>query len=63
MPVPELPTHQDCHELWSKKRRRLMREAQDTSSNQASVTSASANRGSSIPSLPGSEKFEDNSQG
>merc|ERR1719219_2733924 len=57
MPVPQLPTHQDCHELWSKKRRRQMREAQDQS-NQSAV-SANTNRGS-IPSLPGSEE---NSQG
>ena len=26
MPPPELPKNQDCHELWSKKRRRQMRE-------------------------------------
>merc|ERR1712088_409005 len=57
MPVPQVPTHQDCHELWSKKRRRQMREAQDQS-NQSAV-SANTNRGS-IPSLPGSEE---NSQG
>lgn len=25
-PPPTLPTWQDCHELWSKKRRRQMRE-------------------------------------
>lgn len=28
MVTPELPTWQDCHELWSKKRRRQMREAE-----------------------------------
>lgn len=27
MPAPELPTWQDCHELWSKQRRRQQREA------------------------------------
>ncbi|XP_026688610.1 cyclin-dependent kinase 12-like [Diaphorina citri] len=25
MPPPQLPTWQDCHELWSKKRRRQLR--------------------------------------
>lgn len=29
MPAPKLPTWQDCHELWSKKRRRQQREQQD----------------------------------
>lgn len=28
MPPPELPTWQDCHELWSKQRRRQQREEQ-----------------------------------
>ena len=28
MPTPQLPQHQDCHELWSKKRRRQLREQQ-----------------------------------
>lgn len=28
-PPPILPTWQDCHELWSKKRRRQMREQQE----------------------------------
>ena len=59
MPVPELPTHQDCHELWSKKRRRQMREAEIATANQPLI---STSRGGSIPSLPGSEKLEDNSQ-
>ncbi|XP_011297181.1 cyclin-dependent kinase 12 [Fopius arisanus] len=30
MPAPELPTWQDCHELWSKKRRKQMREQAET---------------------------------
>ncbi|KAL0106092.1 hypothetical protein PUN28_016075 [Cardiocondyla obscurior] len=30
MPAPQLPTWQDCHELWSKKRKRLLREQQET---------------------------------
>ena len=61
MSVPDLPIHQDCHELWSKKRRRQMREnaAENAASNQQMI---SASRGGSIPSLPGSEKLEDNSQ-
>ncbi|XP_063232565.1 cyclin-dependent kinase 12 isoform X2 [Bacillus rossius redtenbacheri] len=29
MPPPELPTWQDCHELWTKKRRRQLKEQQD----------------------------------
>ncbi|XP_049811095.1 cyclin-dependent kinase 12 isoform X1 [Schistocerca nitens] len=33
MPVPELPTWQDCHELWSKKRRRQLREQQESLQN------------------------------
>ncbi|XP_071446876.1 cyclin-dependent kinase 12 isoform X2 [Hetaerina americana] len=33
MPPPELPTWQDCHELWSKKRRRQMREQQEAVQN------------------------------
>ncbi|XP_015512702.2 cyclin-dependent kinase 12 isoform X1 [Neodiprion lecontei] len=31
MPAPQLPTWQDCHELWSKKRRRQLREQQEVS--------------------------------
>ncbi|XP_020816573.1 cyclin-dependent kinase 12 [Drosophila serrata] len=30
MPTPQLPTWQDCHELWSKKRRRQLREQQES---------------------------------
>ncbi|KPI95732.1 Cyclin-dependent kinase 12 [Papilio xuthus] len=30
MPAPELPTWQDCHELWSKQRRRQQREQDQT---------------------------------
>lgn len=30
MPAPELPTWQDCHELWSKQRRRQQREQDNT---------------------------------
>lgn len=33
MSAPELPTWQDCHELWSKKRRRQMREQQESLQN------------------------------
>lgn len=29
MPPPDLPITQDCHELWSKKRRRQIREQQE----------------------------------
>ncbi|CAG9561663.1 unnamed protein product [Danaus chrysippus] len=31
MPAPELPTWQDCHELWSKQRRRQQREQEQSS--------------------------------
>lgn len=31
--APELPTWQDCHELWSKKRKRQMREQQEAMHN------------------------------
>ncbi|RZB40879.1 cyclin-dependent kinase 12, partial [Asbolus verrucosus] len=31
--APELPTWQDCHELWSKKRKRQMREQQESMQN------------------------------
>ncbi|XP_066998284.2 cyclin-dependent kinase 12 isoform X2 [Anabrus simplex] len=33
MPCPELPTWQDCHELWSKRRRRQIREMQEAQQN------------------------------
>lgn len=33
MPPPALPTWQDCHELWSKKRRRQLREQQESLQN------------------------------
>ncbi|XP_055383597.1 cyclin-dependent kinase 12 isoform X2 [Condylostylus longicornis] len=37
MPIPKLPTWQDCHELWSKKRRRLLREQESASAVVGSV--------------------------
>ncbi|KAL1373837.1 hypothetical protein pipiens_001683 [Culex pipiens pipiens] len=33
LPPPQLPTWQDCHELWSKKRRRQLREQQESAAN------------------------------
>lgn len=33
LPPPQLPTWQDCHELWSKKRRRQLREQQESAQN------------------------------
>lgn len=33
MAVPKLPLNQDCHELWSKKRRRQLREQQEALQN------------------------------
>lgn len=37
MPTPKLPTWQDCHELWSKKRRRQLREQESMSNTAASA--------------------------
>lgn len=34
MPAPDLPKGQDCHELWSKKRRRQLRDMQEAMLNQ-----------------------------
>lgn len=31
MPAPQLPTWQDCHELWSKKRKRQLRDQHESS--------------------------------
>lgn len=31
--APELPTWQDCHELWSKKRKKQIREQQESMQN------------------------------
>jgi len=33
MPPPDLPTWQDCHELWSKKRRRQLKEQAEAAQN------------------------------
>lgn len=30
MPPPDLPMTQDCHEMWSKKRRKQIREQQES---------------------------------
>ena len=63
--LPTLPTDQDCHELWSKKRRRQMREMQ--ASRHSEAPSSSANPTAPPPpeksnSQPGSEKqFEESS--
>ena len=65
MPPPELPKFQDCHELWSKKRRRQQREQQEVSA----YVPQSASGGNSLnlasypqsrsTSQPGSEKQDD----
>ena len=47
MPPPDLPTWQDCHELWSKKRRRQMREQ-----NEASQTLPAGKASDGYESLP-----------
>jgi len=46
MEPPNLPTWQDCHELWSKKQRRIKREKAETSQPGAS-TKAQETSGSS----------------
>lgn len=33
LPPPSLPTWQDCHELWSKRRRRQLRDQQESMMN------------------------------
>ncbi|XP_015177135.1 PREDICTED: cyclin-dependent kinase 12 isoform X2 [Polistes dominula] len=45
MPVPSLPTWQDCHELWSKKRRRHLREQNEGTSAGRMPLSNLPNRG------------------
>lgn len=37
IPAPKLPKDQDCHELWSKKRRRLLREQQEISAGRVAI--------------------------
>ena len=49
LPLPQLPTWQDCHELWSKKRRRQLREQQE--SNQGRMSLSIPNRSSMQKSL------------
>jgi hypothetical protein len=77
MPPPELPTYQDCHELWSKKRRRQMREqlqvegsgslnsapagASQGGAGSPHLTSGPVSKSGSIVSQPSSDKLEDNS--
>ena len=39
MPPPQLPAYQDCHELWSKKRRRQLREQQESSQSRIPLVS------------------------
>ena len=47
MTAPELPTWQDCHELWSKKRRRQIRD-QEASAQPSKPTSANSSSASAI---------------
>lgn len=75
MPPPELPTNQDCHELWSKKRRRQMREQLQGEGNPSTAPQGAATQGAgsphpasgpvsksgSIVSQPSSDKLEENS--
>ncbi|XP_020291519.1 cyclin-dependent kinase 12 isoform X3 [Pseudomyrmex gracilis] len=44
MPAPQLPTWQDCHELWSKKRKKLLREQQDTAAVRLPLLGGSSKR-------------------
>ena len=74
MPPPQLPTYQDCHELWSKKRRRQMREQLQAEGSSASAShgvsqgagsphqlSGPVSKSGSVVSLPSSDKLEENS--
>jgi hypothetical protein len=45
MPPPELPRFQDCHELWSKKRRRQQREQVERSSAPSSMQTQASESG------------------
>ena len=53
MPPPELPTWQDCHEMWSKKRRRQLKEQQD------SLQNLPPGKPSLIKDKSGSKGFDD----
>lgn len=44
MPSPALPTWQDCHELWSKKRRRELREKEQANNAQGRLPIPAPNR-------------------
>ncbi len=74
MPPPQLPTYQDCHELWSKKRRRQMREQLQAEGNSSTAPhgtsqvpgsphphSGPVSKSGSVVSLPSSDKLEENS--
>ncbi|CAB0037602.1 unnamed protein product [Trichogramma brassicae] len=50
MPAPKLPTNQDCHELWSKKRRRQLREQQESSQGRMPLMSV-PNRGGMLKAI------------
>ncbi|XP_022249725.1 cyclin-dependent kinase 12-like isoform X2 [Limulus polyphemus] len=53
MPPPDLPHWQDCHEMWSKKRRRQLRMEQDTS----------ASTGQTLGIVPGQQQLSGGSGG
>ncbi|XP_050304343.1 cyclin-dependent kinase 12 isoform X2 [Anthonomus grandis grandis] len=57
--APELPTWQDCHELWSKKRKKQIREQQE------SMLNLPPGKPAVLPSRPekGAEKIEENEGG
>ncbi|GLH03551.1 Cyclin-dependent kinase 1 [Gryllus bimaculatus] len=55
MPIPELPTWQDCHELWSKKRRRQLKEQQESLQNLPPGKPSLMKE----KSLPGKMQFDD----
>jgi hypothetical protein len=76
MAPPELPTYQDCHELWSKKRRRQLREQLQVEGGSTATAATGASQGGGSPhqtsgavscksgsviSQPSSEKLEENS--
>ncbi|XP_008543550.1 cyclin-dependent kinase 12 isoform X1 [Microplitis demolitor] len=51
MPIPELPKWQDCHELWSKRRRRQLQEQENAGSSKRLKLEAGYNSQSNLEGL------------
>lgn len=66
MPIPSLPTWQDCHELWSKRRRRHLREhppAQEPAGGTASGAAGGQHSNTAAPTQPSQSQPVANSAG